>query len=48
MVCLNCGKIIEKNRKWQKYCDPKCRNEYWNKLRIKAIKEYKMNHKEKG
>lgn len=30
-ICLFCGKKFSKNRWWQKYCNQKCRKDYFNK-----------------
>lgn len=40
MKCKNCGLDKKQNRKWQKFCCDKCRNDYWNNLKMKAMKKY--------
>lgn len=30
-TCAYCGVKMERKRKWQKYCSPKCRTLDWNK-----------------
>lgn len=37
VTCKYCQKVFEAKRKWQKYCDSKCRWKYWaqNNPRIK-------------
>lgn len=34
--CLECGKVKEKTRKWQKFCKSKCRDAWHNRNRILA------------
>ena len=33
--CPSCQKIIEKKYYQQKFCDTKCKDDYWNKMRYK-------------
>lgn len=40
-ACLNCGKEIKSGRADKKFCDVGCKNDYYNKIKIREHQEIK-------
>jgi len=47
--CSSCTNTFVPMKKWQRFCSPSCRNNYWSQVRSEAIIlwEEKQNAQEK-